>query len=232
MLAELRGELKGHVDSQYLEGAKNYFREEINIYGVRLPEVRALSSRYFGTVKAMGKTEIFAICEELLESGFGEEATIAFDWAFRLRKEYAVADFEKFELWLENHVSNWSLCDDFSSHAFGYLVFRYPELLDRTLSWCGSENRWLRRASAVISIYPVRKGNILQHIFTVCDSLIGDEDDLVRKGYGWLLKEASNRYPDEVFEYVMERRDRLPRVALRYAIEKYPPEMRKRAMEK
>lgn len=56
--------------------------------------------------------------------------------------------------------------------------------------------------------------------------------DMVQKGYGWMLKEAAKRFPKEVFEFVMERKGTMPRTALRYAIEKYPQEMRKRVMEK
>lgn len=59
-----------------------------------------------------------------------------------------------------------------------------------------------------------------------------DDQDMVQKGYGWMLKVAGDYYPDEVFSYVMKRKDKMPRTALRYAIEKYPPHKRKEAMEK
>jgi len=66
----------------------------------------------------------------------------------------------------------------------------------------------------------------------VADSLLEDQDDLVRKGYGWLLREASKARPDEVFAFVMARRDRMPRVALRCAIELLPPQRRALAMQR
>ena len=55
---------------------------------------------------------------------------------------------------------------------------------------------------------------------------------MVQKGYGWMLKEASNLYPQEVFQYVMRHKIKMPRTALRYAIEKLPPGLRKKAMAK
>jgi 3-methyladenine DNA glycosylase AlkD len=55
---------------------------------------------------------------------------------------------------------------------------------------------------------------------------------MVRKGYGWLLKSASESHEDEVWQYVMERKDVMPRTSLRYAVEKMPVELRARAMEK
>ncbi len=59
-----------------------------------------------------------------------------------------------------------------------------------------------------------------------------DKDDMVQKGYGWMLKEASKKHQAEVFDYVMKRKAEMPRTALRYAIEKMPAEMRKKAMER
>jgi 3-methyladenine DNA glycosylase AlkD len=55
---------------------------------------------------------------------------------------------------------------------------------------------------------------------------------MVQKGYGWMLKEASKKHQPEVFDYVMSKKARMPRTALRYAIEKMPVEMRRRAMER
>jgi 3-methyladenine DNA glycosylase AlkD len=69
-------------------------------------------------------------------------------------------------------------------------------------------------------------------VFRIADLLLEDEEDLVRKAYGWLLKEASKTHQDEVFAYVVDRRDRMPRISYRYAIEKLPEEMRRQAMAK
>ncbi|HKK22035.1 MAG TPA: DNA alkylation repair protein, partial [candidate division Zixibacteria bacterium] len=59
-----------------------------------------------------------------------------------------------------------------------------------------------------------------------------DDDYLVQKGYGWMLKEASQRFPRDIFRFVLERKDRMPRIALRYAIEKLPASQRSQAMKR
>jgi 3-methyladenine DNA glycosylase AlkD len=79
---------------------------------------------------------------------------------------------------------------------------------------------------------PVRNRLLLDEVFKTADMLLTDDDDMVQKGYGWTLKEASNQFPDEVFRYVMKNKRRMPRTALRYAIEKLPQKMRKEAMKK
>ena len=78
----------------------------------------------------------------------------------------------------------------------------------------------------------LRKKQALSDAFEVADTLMMDEEDLVQKGYGWMLKEATHEFPDEVYRYVLKHRAVMPRTALRYAIEKLPPAMRKEAMKK
>jgi 3-methyladenine DNA glycosylase AlkD len=82
----------------------------------------------------------------------------------------------------------------------------------------------------VTLILPARKGMFLEDVLEISDILLRDKDDLVQKGYGWMLKEASKSHQEEVFEYIMAKKDEMPRTALRYAIEKMPVEMRKNAM--
>ena len=62
--------------------------------------------------------------------------------------------------------------------------------------------------------------------------LLRDEDDLVQKGYGWLLKEESRTHQKEVFDYVVKNKQVMPRTALRYAIELLPKELKSEAMKK
>ncbi len=81
----------------------------------------------------------------------------------------------------------------------------------------------------------MRRGQQLPLAFEVADLLLLSEDDLVQKGYGWMLKEASKfsvDYQNQVFKFIMARKEQMPRTALRYAIEKMPKKKRKRAMQK
>jgi 3-methyladenine DNA glycosylase AlkD len=81
-------------------------------------------------------------------------------------------------------------------------------------------------------IIPTRKGKFLNAILEIANALLTDTDDLVQKGYGWMLKAASQAHQQEIFHYVISRKNEMPRTALRYAIEKMPAEMRKEAMKR
>ncbi|HSV49010.1 MAG TPA: DNA alkylation repair protein, partial [Candidatus Acidoferrales bacterium] len=99
-------------------------------------------------------------------------------------------------------------------------------------SWAKSQNRWMKRASAVSFIIPAKHGDFLLDAFEICDVLLMDGDDMVQKGYGWLLKEASRKHQKEVYDYVVKHRKAMPRTALRYAIELMPKELKAEAMKK
>jgi 3-methyladenine DNA glycosylase AlkD len=127
-------------------------------------------------------------------------------------------------------VDNWAKCDTLCNHTLGSFLEMYPEFIANLMGWAVSENRWLRRASAVTLILPARKGLFLKEAFAISEILLQDKDDMVQKGYGWLLKEASKKHQEEVFDFVMRRKAEMPRTALRYAIEKMPIDLKKRAM--
>jgi len=108
----------------------------------------------------------------------------------------------------------------------------FPEYIVKLKDWARSHNRWLRRASSVTLITPARKGKFLNEILEIADIFLLDKDDLVQKGYGWMLKAASEANQQEIVDYVIKNKSIMPRTALRYAIEKMPKELKIKAMER
>ena len=235
IVQEIKNQLEEHSDPEEREKRirwEEQYQEMSKFYGIPSPIVRKISSSFFQKIRKKPKQEILRLCNDLLESGYSEERTIAFDWGFRLRKDYEKADFHLLESWLKRHVHSWGACDDLCTHALGALIFQFPALIQETREWTRSENRWIRRASAVSLIYSIRRKQQLGAVFETADALLTDQDIMVQKGYGWMLKEASNKYPEEVFDYVMKNKKEMPRTALRYAIEKLAPEFRREAMKR
>jgi 3-methyladenine DNA glycosylase AlkD len=232
VLDAVRAELAQSADEKTRDSAQRFFKEEAKFYGVKSAAVKKIAQNYRRAIKGREKPEIFALCENLLQSGYGEEAAVAFEWAYSLRKDYQPQDFQVFESWIEKYVDNWAKCDTLCNHTIGAFIEQYPSFIDNLKIWATSENRWIRRASAVTLIIPAKKGDFLNEALEISDILLKDKDDLVQKGYGWLLKEASRKHQKEIFEYVMTRKAEMPRTALRYAIEKMPEELRKKAMER
>lgn len=232
IIDEIRADLAAAADEKTQAGSRRFFKEEIKLYGVKTAQVTKISKHHYVGVKDLSKDDIFALCEELLESGYLEEAGIAANWSYWVNKRYEPGDFAVFERWVEQYIDNWAKCDTLCNHTVGTFIERYPDHVERLKTWTRSENRWVKRAAAVSLIVPARKGEFLADVFEIADSLLLDGDDMVQKGYGWLLKEASREHQVEVFDFVLRNKDVMPRTSLRYAIEKMPQEMRKKAMEK
>lgn len=232
IIAAIRRELEEEADEQTKAISQHFFKEKITYHGVKSTLVTKTGKKYYQEIKNLSKEEIFSLCEELLKSDYIEEAFIACDWAYALHKQYEISDFSRFERWIELYINNWAKCDTLCNHSVGALVTMYPQLIDNLKKWAKAENRWLKRAAAVTLIIPAKEGKFLPDIFEIADILLLDKDDMVQKGYGWMLKEASRQHQQEVFDYVMRNKKVMPRTALRYAIEKMPVEMKKAAMAK
>lgn len=231
-LTEIRLVLKDNIDERILTSEKKYFKEEVKIYGVSIAKVSKIGKLFFESIKNYPKQDIFELCEELWKSGYSEEAYIACNFSYYISKKYEPADFIIFERWINNYVTNWATCDTLCNHTVGTFIEMYPDYITALKTWSKSTNRWMKRASSVTLIIPARKGLFLNDIFEIADLLLVDTDDLVQKGYGWLLKATSEAHRDEVYNYVISRKSKMPRTALRYAIEKMPAEMKAEAMKK
>lgn len=232
IVEKVRQTLIGAADEKTRLSGERFFKEEVKIYGVASASAQKFSRDFFKEVKDLPKDEILALCEEFWKSGYMEESFVACHWSDLILDRLVRADFATLERWVSLYVSNWASCDTLCNHTVGGFIDMYPEYLGELKRWAKSSNRWVKRASAVSLIIPARNGRYLGDIFEIADILLLDGDDLVQKGYGWMLKAASQAHQNEVFEYVVRNKGVMPRTALRYAIEKMPKELKVIAMSK
>jgi 3-methyladenine DNA glycosylase AlkD len=232
IIENVRIDLIRNSDEKAKQSGKRFFKEEVKIYGMKSSITRQISKDHYKALHDKNKLHVFDLCEELWKSGYLEESFIACDWSYNVHKNYKPADFEIFERWVKRYINNWASCDTFCNHSVGTFIEMYPDYLSRLKKWARSDNRWVKRASAVSLIVPARKGKFLNDIFEIADILHADSDDMVQKGYGWMLKSASHPHQKEVFDYVIRKKATMPRTSLRYAIEKMPEELKAIAMAK
>lgn len=232
IIAQVRQELITNGNEQAKESGERFFREEVKLHGLKSADVGRIGKAWFSSIKDRPKEEIFALCGELWKSGFMEEGFIACNWSYYVRKLYKPSDILVFEEWIKNYVSNWATCDTLCNHTVGTLVEMYPEKVSFLKKWARDPGRWVKRASAVSLIIPARKGLFRDDIFEIADILLMDPDDMVQKGYGWMLKAASQSNNMDVFNYIIKNKAEMPRTSLRYAIEKMPEDLKRLAMSK
>jgi 3-methyladenine DNA glycosylase AlkD len=232
ILQAIRTELIQKADEKTRQSTKWFFKEEILVFGTKTALVTDIGRKYFKTLANPDKSEVFQYCELLFKTGMMEEAFIACQWSAVVHRQYAASDIDTFEHWILSYVSNWAVCDTLGNHTIGTCLTMYPQCVNRLTDWTGSENRWLRRSAAISLILPARKGLFLQEILHLAELLLMDKDDLVQKGYGWMLKSAGELHQSEVYAFIMKNKHRMPRTALRYAIEKFPADLRAQCIQK
>jgi 3-methyladenine DNA glycosylase AlkD len=232
VIGKIREELKASADEKTVKSFTRFFKEKATFYGVKTGTVGKIAKRYWNEVKSYGKKEVFSLCEELYRSGYTEEAFVVSFWLPNLVEKLEPSDLAIFKGWIEKYIDNWAKCDGLCNHTIGSFIEKYPEKIKELKDWAKLENRWLKRAAAVSLILPARKGNFLQDVFEISNLLLSNSDDMVQKGYGWLLKEASRKHQKEVLNYVLENKKKMGRTALRYAIELMPKELKKEAMKR
>jgi len=195
-------------------------------------DIRKLSAKLYRQIGDKSIENVFAICEELLKQHTWAFGVIAFDFAYRVKGQYNDSTYNVFFRWLKDYVRGWGDCDDFCTHAFGELLRQNKALFSKVILWTEDNDFWVRRASAVILIPSILR-NDYEGInpLEISDRLMEDEHDLVQKGYGWMLKALSQMDRQCVEEYLVDNHARMPRVAYRYALEKFDKETRDRLMK-
>jgi 3-methyladenine DNA glycosylase AlkD len=232
IIQTIRRRLKENSDEKTRVSGERFFKHAIKSYGVKSAVVGKIAREGYRELKGKSKGEIFGLCDLLFRSGYMEEAFVACEWSYNQHKRFEPKDFKTLESWVARYIDNWAKCDTFCNHTVGAFVEMYPAYLSVLKKWARSKNLWVRRASAVSLIIPARHGKFIKDVFEIADILLLDSEDMVQKGYGWMLKAASQAHQREVFNYVMKHKAKMPRTALRYAIEKMPKVLKAKAMQK
>jgi len=196
-------------------------RESIVIsYGVASPDLKRIAQGIYRVVKPWPIAERDRFCIALWEGNTNEEGALVCYVYRRFAKTCGAREFRMFTRWLDRNVHNWGMTDGVSLWLLGASIQNDPSLIDHLDAWTRSKNRWKRRAAAVALVPSARRGLHTREIFRIAAPLIPDEDDMVRKGVGWLLKETYPKKPAEVMRFLMPRRAQASRLVLRYAAEK------------
>ncbi|MCD7963862.1 MAG: DNA alkylation repair protein [Rikenellaceae bacterium] len=236
ILSDIRKALQDNANESTKSVSLKFFKKDeknsISLYGVKTSDTHKISKSFCTRLKDRDKNDIYGLCTELWRSGMLEETFVDCNISDFFQDRFEPEDFYIFESWVKDYVNNWASCDTLCNHTMGDFIQKYPEFLPDIKRWALSENKWMRRSSAVTFIIPARKGLYIDDVFEIAESLLLDKDDIVQKGYGWMLKAASQYCPEKVFDFIMQKKHIMPRTALRYAIEKLTPEMRKKAMKK
>jgi 3-methyladenine DNA glycosylase AlkD len=186
-----------------------------------------------------GMGQIFALAKEHMDMRLAEirkllaspnhlvrvGAVSIMDFQARSRKTSEESRRALFELYIEEHdqIDTWDLVDRSAIWVVGEYLRDKPR---DVLYELARSDRPMERRTAILSTFAFIRHGDLEDAYRIAELLVDDEEDLVHKAVGWMLREAGKRDEPRLRAFLDEHAATMPRVMLRYAIEKLDPSLR------
>lgn len=199
---------------RYFKSGEGQYGEGDKFIGVRMGQVFDLAKEFI----EMPTNEI----EKLLENPIHEVragAVSIMDKQARFKKTSEIQRKEIFDLYMRRHdrINNWDLVDLGSLYMVGSYLFDKPRKI--LYKMAKSKNLWERRTAIVGTAYLIRKKDI-DDAFKIAEILVNDNEDLVHKATGWMLRFAGDTDRERLLKFLNKHAAKMPRTLLRYSIEK------------
>jgi 3-methyladenine DNA glycosylase AlkD len=226
----IRRVLKDGGSAPHSEDVQRFFKEEVQSRGWYTAELRKVAVRFRRTLaRELGMEFLIQVADKLFSGKILEEKVFA---VFLLEKQtgnFGEKEFKLFASWLDR-VSSWADHDGLAHYLLAPMVYADPKRCHEVFRWAKSRNRWRRRAACVALILRPEQKKLFGEIVRLSNQLLNDEDDMVQKGLGWLLREIAKADPKRTVPYLMKIRGRAPRLVLRTACETLPIAARRRVL--
>lgn len=222
--------LKSGGSRQHAKGVQWFFKDEIKSHGWRAGSLRKTAVLCRRTiVQERGLPFLLQVADKLFSGNVLEEKVFAVLMLEKVTDEFGNPEFCLFESWLPR-ISSWADHDGLVHYLISPMVATKPSRTKRVFRWAKSSNRWHRRAACVALIRGARQKRFFPEIQRLTAMLLCDEDDMVQKGLGWLLRETAKYDPKKTVPFLMSIRGESPRLVLRTACETLPEATRKRIL--
>lgn len=230
--AEIRLLLRNGGSAEHADGVQWFFKDEIKSHGWYTAKLRSVAVRFRRRIrKEFGLDFLLRVADKLFAGRVLEEKIFAVFLLEKMTEEFGNAEFRLFESWLPR-ISSWADHDGLVHYLIAPMVTAKADRIRRVFCWATSPDRWHRRAACVALIQGTRQKIFFSEIKRLSDLLLSDEDDMVQKGLGWLLRETAKADAKRTVPYLMSIRKQAPRLVLRTACETLPPGIRNKILEK
>ena len=212
-----------HMD--YFKACPGGYGEGDRFIGVSVLHQRKIARKYF---KEINLEEM----EELLRDPVHEyRLTALFILVLKFEKAGDESARQKLvQLYLRNlkWVNNWDLVDSSASHILG--AYLYNKDKDILYELAASGDLWQQRVAIVATHYFIKKNQYIDTL-KLAKILLNCEHDLIHKATGWMLREVGNRDLQAELAFLKENYRKMPRTMLRYAVEKFSPDLREKFLK-
>jgi 3-methyladenine DNA glycosylase AlkD len=225
---QLQAEFRACADAADAVNLARFFKTSPGQYGygdiflgIRVPVIRSFVKKYGSEIK-------LSVTEELLRSEYHEERLLALlIMVHKFKGGDAAVRQAVYELYLANtkQVNNWDLVDLSAEHIVGGWLYDKKICIRGLQSLALSELLWDRRIAIISTFHFIRK-NRFDDTFVIAETLLHDNQDLIHKATGWMLREVGNRDRAVEESFLRKHYKEMPRTMLRYAIERFPEPLR------
>lgn len=220
--AHIRRVLKDGGSAPHAEGVQWFLKEQIKSRGWYTAELRKVAVRFRRTIiREQDVRFLVRVADQLFKGRVLEEKVFAVFLLEKIVTDFGDAEFRLFESWLDR-ISSWADHDGLVHYLIAPMMASKTSRAGRVFVWARSGKRWRRRAACVALIQGTRQKMFLPQIIRLSNMLLADEDDMVQKGLGWLLRETVKHDARKAVPYLREIRSRAPRLVLRTACETLP----------
>jgi 3-methyladenine DNA glycosylase AlkD len=228
--AQIRQGLKDGGSAGHATGVQWFFKEEIKSHGWYTADLRRAAREWRREIlRENDFSFLVAVADKLFSGAVLEEKIVAVFLLEKLDAQFSDREFRLFEAWLDR-VSSWADHDALVHDLISGMVVSKPARTEAVFRWSKSPKRWHRRAACVALIRGARAKMFFPETVKLSDSLLADQDDMVRKGLAWLLRETAKFDAKRTVPYLMKIRGRAPRLVMRTACETLPVTVRKRVL--
>jgi 3-methyladenine DNA glycosylase AlkD len=229
---EIRRTLKAGGSIERASRVQRFFQGGIQSHGWRTADARRAAIRWRHEILQKSDLKfLLPVADNLFMGTVNEEKNVAVFLLENITAGFGEEEFRLLESWLPR-ISNWSDHDALVHYLIAPMIVAKPARARKVFRWAKSKNRWYRRAACVALIRGTRRTMFFAEIKKLGDLLLLDEDDMVQKGLGWLLRETAKADARRTVPYLMSIRERAPRLVLRTACETLPKATRKKLLAK
>jgi 3-methyladenine DNA glycosylase AlkD len=215
----IRRVLRDGGSPEHAAGVQWFFKDEIKSHGWYTAALRKAAVQWRrSAAPEQGIDFVVQVADRLFSGRILEEKAFAVFLLEKQRQHFGDKEFRLLASWLDR-VTSWADHDALVHSLLAPMVVADPSRCREVFRWAKSPNRWRRRAACVALIRGARERRFFAEIVRLSSQLLHDEDDMVQKGLGWLLRETAKADPKRTVPYLMKIRKNSPRLVLRTACE-------------